>query len=52
MLRVATFNIENLDESPDENNPSLEIRIPVLRGALQRLSADILCLQGVHGQQN
>ncbi|HEX5636967.1 MAG TPA: endonuclease/exonuclease/phosphatase family protein, partial [Gammaproteobacteria bacterium] len=51
MLRIATFNIENLDSVSDEYNPSLAERIPVLQKALNRLNADILCLQEVHGQE-
>lgn len=55
MLRVATFNIENLDDKIDARvpprNPSLEERVPVLRKALLRMNADILCLQEVHGQE-
>lgn len=51
MLRVATFNIENLDDKPDDRNPPLEVRAPVLRTALNRLNADVLCLQEVHGQE-
>lgn len=51
MLRVATFNIENLDDKSDIRNPSLEVRAPVLRTVLNRLNADILCLQEVHGQE-
>ncbi|MHC4875579.1 MAG: endonuclease/exonuclease/phosphatase family protein [Planctomycetota bacterium] len=51
MLRVATFNVENLDDTVSERNPSLDARAPYLRAALQRLDADILCLQEVHGQE-
>ena len=55
MLRVATFNVENLDDKEDNRNPprnpSLEVRAPILRKALRRLNADILCLQEVHGQE-
>lgn len=47
-MRVATFNIENLDET---ENPSLEERIAVLRPQLLRLNADIICLQEVNGQE-
>lgn len=47
-MRVATFNLENLDET---KNPSLEERIAVLRPQLLRLNADILCLQEVNGQE-
>ncbi len=51
MLRVATFNIENLDTGSDERNPSLEERVGVLQKTINRLGADILCLQEVHGQE-
>jgi endonuclease/exonuclease/phosphatase family metal-dependent hydrolase len=44
-FRLATFNLENLDDGPD-----LEARIARLRPALLRLDADVLCLQEVHGQ--
>jgi endonuclease/exonuclease/phosphatase family metal-dependent hydrolase len=50
-MKIATFNIENLDDKSDDKNPSLEQRAPVLRGVLNRLDADILCLQEVHGQE-
>ena len=44
MLRIATFNIENLDNKPDEKNPTLEERTPFLRRILKRINADIICL--------
>ncbi|MGE0716363.1 MAG: endonuclease/exonuclease/phosphatase family protein [Alphaproteobacteria bacterium] len=47
MLRLATFNIENLDDDPDAVPPLAE-RLPVLRRILARLDADILCLQEVN----
>ena len=47
-IRIATFNVENLDEN---SNPSLETRIALLRPQFLRLRADILCLQEVHGQE-
>lgn len=47
-MRVATFNLENLDET---STPSLEQRIAVLRPQLIRLNADILCLQEINGQE-
>src|SRR3712207_1088970 len=50
-LRVATFNLENLDDTADPKEPSLATRIGVLRPQLLRLDADILCLQEVHGQE-
>jgi len=49
-LRIATFNLMNLDDRPDRL-PSLEERIPILRPQLVRLDADILCLQEVCGQR-
>lgn len=50
-MRVATFNIENLDDVADSKNPTLDERAPILRGMLERLDADVLCLQEVHGQE-
>jgi endonuclease/exonuclease/phosphatase family metal-dependent hydrolase len=49
-LRVATFNLENLDDEPGKK-PTLEERIAVMRPQLVRLDADILCLQEVNGQE-
>lgn len=49
-MRIATFNLENLDDIPGAE-PSLQERIPILRPQLERLNADILCLQEVHGQE-
>lgn len=49
VLRIATFNLENLDDQHGVK-PSLEERISVLRPQLQRLRADILCLQEVNAQ--
>jgi exonuclease III len=49
-LRIATFNIENLDDT-QEQVPTLEERINVLRPQLQRLRADIICFQEVNGQE-
>lgn len=43
-MRIATFNIENLD-SPVAH------RLAVLRPALKRLRADIVCLQEVNSQK-
>jgi endonuclease/exonuclease/phosphatase family metal-dependent hydrolase len=51
-LRIATFNVENLDIPTDpESRPTLEERIPVLRPQLHRLRADIICFQEVHSQK-
>lgn len=54
-VRIATFNLENLDADPAgasnaSKGPSLAARIRVLRPQLRRLRADVLCLQEVHGQ--
>lgn len=49
-LRIATFNVENLDDMTDET-PTLSERIAVLRPQLQRLQADLICFQEVHGQE-
>lgn len=56
MLRIATYNVENLDEDRLNDKgeiirPSFAERAPVIRAALERLRADILCLQEVHGQE-
>jgi predicted extracellular nuclease len=48
-MRLATFNLENLDLPPKANVP-LDVRAAVLRPALERLEADILCLQEVNAQ--
>lgn len=43
MMRIATFNVESLDTP-------VEPRIGVLRPMLERLAADVLCLQEVNAQ--
>jgi endonuclease/exonuclease/phosphatase family metal-dependent hydrolase len=48
-LRIATFNLENLDEVSGEE-PLLETRISLMRPQLLRMDADVVCLQEVHGQ--
>ncbi|MCM1565351.1 MAG: endonuclease/exonuclease/phosphatase family protein [Dehalobacter sp.] len=50
-LRIATFNLENLDFQKTNKEPTLEERIAVMRPQLQRINADILCLQEVNGQE-
>lgn len=50
MLRIATFNLENLDDKPGKK-PTLDERLAVMRPQLARLNADILCLQEVNGQE-
>jgi endonuclease/exonuclease/phosphatase family metal-dependent hydrolase len=49
-LRMATFNLENLDDKPGQK-PMLSERIALIRPQLLRLNADILCLQEVNGQE-
>jgi endonuclease/exonuclease/phosphatase family metal-dependent hydrolase len=49
-IRLATFNLENLDEGP-KVDPPLAARRDLLRLQLDRLKADILCLQEVNAQE-
>jgi len=48
-LRIATANLENLDDEADLK-PPLSVRVPILRGELLRLNADVVCLQEIHSQ--
>lgn len=48
-VRIATFNLENLDDGP-EVEPDLTTRATLMRPQLERLRADVLCLQEVHAQ--
>jgi endonuclease/exonuclease/phosphatase family metal-dependent hydrolase len=48
-IRIAAFNVENLDDGPNVV-PPLANRIEIMRPQLIRLRADILCLQEVHSQ--
>src|SRR3712207_2784739 len=50
-LRIATFNLENLDETTEAGDPALENRIGLMRPQLVRLEADVLCLQEIHSQE-
>lgn len=47
-IRIATFNLENLDDRPEA---PLAGRLAVLRPQLARLDADILCLQEVNASR-
>jgi endonuclease/exonuclease/phosphatase family metal-dependent hydrolase len=53
-VRIATFNVENLDDEEvpegDKTRPTFQERLAILRPQFQRLRADVLCLQEVHGQ--
>lgn len=53
-LRLATFNLENLDLPAPRGTgePTLAARIAALRPALLRLDADILCLQEVSARHH
>ena len=48
-MRIATFNVESLDLPPKALVP-LEARAEILRPALERLQADVLCLQEINSQ--
>jgi endonuclease/exonuclease/phosphatase family metal-dependent hydrolase len=50
-VRVATFNLENLDETPSGQQPSLADRVEIMKPQIERLNADIACFQEVHGQE-
>lgn len=50
-LRVATFNLENFDDPGPAGQPSLAERIALTRPQLERLDADVLCLQEVNAQE-
>lgn len=50
-MRIATFNLENFDDAePGPNDPTFAARLAILRPQIQRLRADVLLLQEVHGQ--
>lgn len=49
-LRIATFNLENLDHKPGQQ-PTLGDRIAMIQPQLVRVDADVLCLQEVNGQE-
>ncbi len=48
-MRIATFNLENLDDRPGLD-PPLDERLAILRPQMLRLDADVLCLQEVNAQ--
>jgi endonuclease/exonuclease/phosphatase family metal-dependent hydrolase len=50
LLRLATYNLENLDLDGPHASPFVE-RIAALRPVLLQLDADVLCLQEVNAQQ-
>ncbi|MFC4116681.1 endonuclease/exonuclease/phosphatase family protein [Nonomuraea zeae] len=50
-LRIATFNLENFDETAPGERPSLAERIALMRPQIVRLRADIAFFQEVNGQE-
>ncbi len=50
-IRIASFNLENLDIQKKDSEPTLETRILLIRPQIERLNADILCLQEINGQE-
>jgi endonuclease/exonuclease/phosphatase family metal-dependent hydrolase len=50
-LRLASFNVENLTADPGAAAP-LAARLEILRPQLERLSADVLCLQEVDASRH
>ena len=50
-LRIATFNLENFDETAPVERPSLDERIALMRPQIERLRADIVCFQEINGQE-
>jgi endonuclease/exonuclease/phosphatase family metal-dependent hydrolase len=51
LLRIATFNLENLDDRP-QGGIDFDDRVRVLRPQFLRLRADILCLQEVNAHSD
>lgn len=52
MFRIATYNLENLEEdlTPDAR-PTFAERAAVIRPALERMRADVICFQEINGQE-
>lgn len=49
-MRIATFNLESLDPV-SRGGVTIDERAEILRPQLERLRADVLCLQEVNGQR-
>ena len=49
-MRIATFNLESLG-GKNGNDDALQEKLPLLRPQLERLKADVLCLQEINGQK-
>ncbi|GAT68892.1 endonuclease [Planomonospora sphaerica] len=50
-FRIATFNLENFDETAPNQRPSLAERIALMRPQILRLRADVALFQEVNGQE-
>jgi len=50
-VRIATFNLENFDETAPDEWPSLAERIQLMRPQIVRLRANVACFQEVNGQE-
>ena len=50
IMRLATFNLESLDDSA-KSHVDFAARLAVLRPALERIDADVICLQEVNAQR-
>ena len=50
-VRIATFNLENFDETAAGEWPSLAERLTLMRPQIVRLRANIACFQEVNGQE-
>jgi endonuclease/exonuclease/phosphatase family metal-dependent hydrolase len=50
-MRIATFNLENFDDEAGQD-PSLATRVAIMGPQLERVAADVLCLQEVHSQDS
>lgn len=48
-LRIASFNLENLEDRPAR---PIATRVAALAPMLERLDADVVCLQEVHAQRS
>jgi hypothetical protein len=48
-VRIATFNLDNFDETAPSEWPSLAERITLMRPQIVRLRASVACFQEVNG---
>ncbi|MGH9250866.1 MAG: endonuclease/exonuclease/phosphatase family protein, partial [Acidimicrobiales bacterium] len=50
-MRIATFNLENFDDEAGQDL-SLATRVAIMGPQLERVAADVLCLQEIHSQDS